>query len=125
MPKRLDPHEGPFLPPPPLPHPTKTNKYTAGNPDHAALEATRGAVSGAIRVLPPPPPPPTTKLTIPQWGTFSLLAGVVAYLSSPIFRNLTVQFKVYLWMCPTVVGSMIEADKYVSTRTRIDGGRGG
>ncbi|PUU78173.1 hypothetical protein B9Z19DRAFT_101535 [Tuber borchii] len=73
MPKRLDPHEG--------------------NPDHAALEATRGAVSGAIR-----------------WGTFSLLAGVVAYLSSPIFRNLTVQFKVYLWMCPTVVGSMIEAD---------------
>ncbi|CUS11939.1 unnamed protein product [Tuber aestivum] len=73
MPKHPDPH--------------------AGNPDHAALEATKGAVSGAIR-----------------WGAFSLIAGAAAYLSSPIFRSLTVQFKVYLWMCPTVVGSMIEAD---------------
>jgi len=119
MPKRLDPHAGPFFPAS-ASTPTKTNKCATGDPDHAALEATKGAVSGAIRVLLPAPPPLAAKLTIPQWGTFSLLAGALAYLSSPIFRNLTVQFKVYLWMCPTVVGSMIEADRYVFICTRTD-----
>jgi len=25
-------------------------------------------------------------------------------------RGLTIQFRVYLWMCPTTIGSMVEAD---------------
>jgi hypothetical protein len=46
-----------------------------------------------------------------KWGALSVLAGTAAYFASPLFRGLTVQFKVYLWMCPTVVGSMVETDR--------------
>ncbi|KAL5451410.1 hypothetical protein PMIN07_008611 [Paraphaeosphaeria minitans] len=46
-----------------------------------------------------------------QWGTFSAVAGGVAYAFSPIYRGLTVPFKVYIQMSGMILGSMIEADK--------------
>ncbi|KAF2004528.1 hypothetical protein P154DRAFT_393187, partial [Amniculicola lignicola CBS 123094] len=62
--------------------------------NQAAWEATRGAMTGAAK-----------------WGAFALVAGGCAYAFSPIYRGLTVQFKVYIQMSGMIVGSMIEADK--------------
>ncbi|KAI5803194.1 hypothetical protein EDC01DRAFT_646193 [Geopyxis carbonaria] len=75
-----------------MPSPINNNLHI-GTADNAAWEATLGAVKGAAK-----------------WGTLSALAGVGAYFFSPIFRGLTLQFRVYLWMCPTTIGSMVEAD---------------
>ncbi|CAI6333407.1 unnamed protein product [Periconia digitata] len=60
----------------------------------AAWEAVRGAGWGAFK-----------------WGTFSVVAGGVAYALSPIYRGLTIQFKIYIQMSGMILGSMIEADK--------------
>ena len=43
----------------------------------ASWEATRGAISGAIK-----------------WGIGTALLGGVGYLASPVYRGLTIQFKV-------------------------------
>lgn len=43
----------------------------------AAWEATRGAVYGAVK-----------------WGAFTGLLGGIGYATSPIYRGLTIQFKV-------------------------------
>ncbi|KAL1304396.1 hypothetical protein AAFC00_003396 [Neodothiora populina] len=59
----------------------------------AAWEATRGAVTGAAR-----------------WGVYSAVLGGLAYAASPVYRGLTIQFKVFLQMSGMVAGSMIEAD---------------
>ncbi|KAG7288767.1 hypothetical protein NEMBOFW57_005124 [Staphylotrichum longicolle] len=59
----------------------------------ASWEATRGAVSGAIK-----------------WGIGTALLGGVGYMVSPLYRGLTIQFKVYLQMSGMVLGSMLEAD---------------
>ncbi|KAK4103812.1 hypothetical protein N658DRAFT_504661 [Parathielavia hyrcaniae] len=59
----------------------------------ASWEATRGAVSGALK-----------------WGIASALLGGVGYALSPVYRGLTIQFKVYIQMSGMVLGSMIEAD---------------
>jgi hypothetical protein len=45
----------------------------------ASWEATRGAVSGAIK-----------------WGIGTALLGGVGYMVSPLYRGLTIQFKVYV-----------------------------
>jgi hypothetical protein len=45
-----------------------------------------------------------------KWGLISAVGAAGAYAVSPLFRGLTLQFKVYLWMCPTTIGSMVEAD---------------
>jgi hypothetical protein len=45
----------------------------------ASWEATRGAVSGAVK-----------------WGIASALLGGIGYALSPVYRGLTVQFKVYV-----------------------------
>ncbi|KAF2484583.1 hypothetical protein BDY17DRAFT_345334 [Neohortaea acidophila] len=60
----------------------------------AAWAATRGAVVGAAK-----------------WGIFSAAAAAVAFQFSPVYRGLTVQFKVFLQMSGMAIGSMIEADK--------------
>ncbi|KAF2095238.1 hypothetical protein NA57DRAFT_79727 [Rhizodiscina lignyota] len=60
----------------------------------AAWEAARGAVTGAVR-----------------WGIYSGLVGAAAYFYSPIYRGLTIQFKVFLQMSGMCIGSMIEADQ--------------
>ncbi|EON66584.1 hypothetical protein W97_05830 [Coniosporium apollinis CBS 100218] len=60
----------------------------------AAWEAARGALTGAAR-----------------WGIYAGVLGAAAYAFSPIYRGLTIQFKVYLQMSGMAVGSMIEADR--------------
>ncbi|KAF2652339.1 hypothetical protein K491DRAFT_695658 [Lophiostoma macrostomum CBS 122681] len=60
----------------------------------AAWVAARGAVTGAAK-----------------WGIFAAVAAGAAYAISPVYRGLTVQFKVYIQMSGMILGSMIEADK--------------
>lgn len=45
----------------------------------ASWEAARGAVSGAVK-----------------WGLASAVLGGIGYAVSPIYRGLTIQFKVYV-----------------------------
>ncbi|TAQ85062.1 hypothetical protein B7494_g6619 [Chlorociboria aeruginascens] len=59
----------------------------------AAREATRGALIGAAK-----------------WGLFGVIVGGTGYALSPVYRSLTVQFKVFIQMGFMVMGSSIEAD---------------
>ncbi|KAK3299201.1 uncharacterized protein B0H64DRAFT_94334 [Chaetomium fimeti] len=59
----------------------------------ASWEASRGAVAGAFK-----------------WGLASALLGGIGYAVSPVYRGLTIQFKVYIQMSGMVLGSMMEAD---------------
>ncbi|GAB0136595.1 O-acetylhomoserine sulfhydrylase [Epichloe bromicola] len=59
----------------------------------AAWEAGKGALVGAAK-----------------WGAGAAVLGGIGYVSSPIYRGTTVQFKVYLQMSGMVLGGMIEAD---------------
>ncbi|KAF5659177.1 imidazoleglycerol-phosphate dehydratase [Fusarium heterosporum] len=59
----------------------------------AAWEAARGGVAGALK-----------------WGVGAAVLGAAGYIWSPLYRSMTVQFKVYLQMCGMVPGGMIEAD---------------
>ncbi|KAF2965855.1 hypothetical protein GQX73_g7721 [Xylaria multiplex] len=59
----------------------------------AQMEAVRGAGSGALK-----------------WGALSAFLGGVGYATSPIYRSLTIQFKVYIQMSSMILGGMIEAD---------------
>ncbi|KAF2738560.1 hypothetical protein EJ04DRAFT_509448 [Polyplosphaeria fusca] len=62
--------------------------------NQAKWEATRGAVSGAAK-----------------YGAFAAVAGGLAYGFSPLYRGLTVQFKVYIQMSCMILGGMLEADR--------------
>jgi hypothetical protein len=53
---------------------TKHQEATA-----ASWEATRGAIHGAI-----------------TWGIGSAILGAIGYAVSPLYRGLTIQFKVYI-----------------------------
>ncbi|EAQ90690.1 hypothetical protein CHGG_02625 [Chaetomium globosum CBS 148.51] len=59
----------------------------------ASWEASRGAVVGAVK-----------------WGLATAVLGGIGYAMSPVYRGLTIQFKVYIQMSGMVLGSMIEAD---------------
>jgi len=59
----------------------------------AAWEAGRGAVVGATK-----------------WGIAAAMLGGVGYAISPIYRGLTIQFKVFLQMSGMIMGSCLEAD---------------
>ncbi|KAK3378305.1 hypothetical protein B0H63DRAFT_243797 [Podospora didyma] len=59
----------------------------------ASWEAARGAMYGAAK-----------------WGIGTAVLGGLGYMVSPIYRSLTIQFKVYIQMSGMVLGSMIEAD---------------
>ncbi|KAI0907451.1 hypothetical protein F4823DRAFT_552067 [Ustulina deusta] len=59
----------------------------------AQMEAVRGAGSGALK-----------------WGIAAAFLGGLGYVMSPIYRGLTIQFKVYLQMSGMILGGMIEAD---------------
>ncbi|KAF1957361.1 hypothetical protein CC80DRAFT_42752 [Byssothecium circinans] len=61
--------------------------------NEAAWEAARGASWGAFK-----------------WGIFSAAAGGLAFALSPIYRSLTIQFKVYIQMSGMILGGMLEAD---------------
>ncbi|KAF2666338.1 RNI-like protein [Microthyrium microscopicum] len=56
--------------------------------------ALQGGVSGAAR-----------------WGFISALAGATAMYFSPVFRGVTVQYKVFLQMASMTMGGFIEADR--------------
>ncbi|MCJ1483475.1 hypothetical protein MMC06_003642 [Schaereria dolodes] len=60
----------------------------------AAYEAAKGAAVGAAK-----------------WGLPFLGLSLAGYVLSPIYRSLTIQFKVFLLMSGMTVGSMIEADR--------------
>ncbi|KAI0205221.1 hypothetical protein F4808DRAFT_410970 [Astrocystis sublimbata] len=59
----------------------------------AQMEAVRGAGIGALK-----------------WGTAAAFLGGLGYGMSPIYRGLTIQFKVYIQMSSMILGGMIEAD---------------
>ncbi|KAI0002317.1 hypothetical protein F4779DRAFT_604098 [Xylariaceae sp. FL0662B] len=59
----------------------------------AQREAVRGAGVGVVK-----------------WGAATAVLGGLGYAFSPLYRGLTVQFKVYLQMSGMIVGGMIEAD---------------
>ncbi|KAI8633260.1 hypothetical protein F5Y19DRAFT_471529 [Xylariaceae sp. FL1651] len=59
----------------------------------AQLEAVRGAGYGALK-----------------WGAATAALGGLGYVMSPVYRGLTVQFKLYLQMSGMILGGMIEAD---------------
>ncbi|KAL2262470.1 hypothetical protein VTK26DRAFT_1201 [Humicola hyalothermophila] len=59
----------------------------------ASWEATRGAVTGALK-----------------WGAGMAVLGGIGYAMSPVYRGLTIQFKVYIQMSGMVLGSMLEAE---------------
>ncbi|PMD28412.1 hypothetical protein NA56DRAFT_640062 [Hyaloscypha hepaticicola] len=59
----------------------------------AAWEAGRGAVGGAVK-----------------WGVGTAILGAAGYAMSPIYRGLTIQFKVFLQMSGMIMGSCLEAD---------------
>ncbi|CAN8095342.1 unnamed protein product [Discula destructiva] len=71
------------------PHDAMRDEEVAG----AAWAATRGAGYGALK-----------------WGAFTGILSGVGFMTSPIYRGLTVQFKVYLQMSGMLAGAMIEAD---------------
>ncbi|KAL7625240.1 hypothetical protein AAE478_004455 [Parahypoxylon ruwenzoriense] len=56
-------------------------------------EAVRGAAVGAVK-----------------WGAATAVLGGLGYVFSPLYRGLTIQFRVYIQMSGMIVGSMIEAD---------------
>ncbi|KAK7520814.1 hypothetical protein IWX49DRAFT_51827 [Phyllosticta citricarpa] len=60
----------------------------------AAWVAARGAGVGAAK-----------------WGIYSAVLAGAGWMFSPIYRNLTVQFKVFLQMSGMIFGSMVEADR--------------
>ncbi|KAI1813528.1 hypothetical protein GGS20DRAFT_473577 [Poronia punctata] len=63
---------------------------------HAQKEAVRGAGVGALK-----------------WGAASAVLGGLGYAMSPIYRGLTIQFKVYIQMSSMILGGMLEADARV------------
>ncbi|KAI0884327.1 uncharacterized protein GGS22DRAFT_22198 [Annulohypoxylon maeteangense] len=70
-----------------------TNALESEDTKEAQWEAARGAAVGAVK-----------------WGAASAVLGGMGYVFSPIYRGLTIQFKVYLQMSGMIVGSMIEGD---------------
>ena len=57
-----------------------------------------------------------------RWGLLGLGLGVVGYFISPIYRNLTFQFKVYLQISIMSLGGFLEADRRLRNfedRTRL------
>ncbi|KXT17571.1 hypothetical protein AC579_6164 [Pseudocercospora musae] len=62
--------------------------------NEASWVAARGAAVGAAK-----------------WGVFSILAGAAGHAFSPVYRGLTVQFKVFLQVSGMTAGAIIEADR--------------
>lgn len=60
----------------------------------ASAQAFRGATVGAAK-----------------WGLIAGTLGVVGYLISPIYRGLTIQFKVYIQLSTMTFGGWMEADR--------------
>ncbi|ERS95790.1 uncharacterized protein SPSK_04593 [Sporothrix schenckii 1099-18] len=74
-------------------HPTMRTSMNDDEANAAGWEAVRGAVYGATK-----------------YGVAMALLGGIGQAMSPIYRGLTIQFKVYIQMSGMVLGSMLEAD---------------
>lgn len=48
-----------------------------------------------------------------KWGIYSGILAGAGYYFSPVYRNLTFQFKVYLQMSGMTIGGCIEAERRV------------
>ncbi|KAH0289057.1 hypothetical protein M436DRAFT_84070 [Aureobasidium namibiae CBS 147.97] len=83
-----------------MPSKSAHGKMDQQETDAAAWQAARGAVTGAAR-----------------WGIYSAVAAGIAYVYSPVYRGLTIQFKVFLQMSGMIFGGVVEADE----RLRIYG----
>lgn len=70
--------------------PRRTEEETSA----AGAEASRGALVGAAK-----------------WGLIAGGLGFVGYFLSPIYRGLTIQFKVYIQLSGMTFGGWIEADR--------------
>lgn len=79
---------------PPTKMPTLASRRTTSEQSAANSAALRGAAVGAAK-----------------FGTASLLLAVVGTLVSPLYRNLTIQFKVFLQLSGMTLGGWIEADR--------------
>lgn len=88
---------------------TKTAEETSG----ANREAFRGGVVGAAKVCHQLPPSSqlTTVSEIGQWGLIASTLALAGYALSPIYRNLTTQFKIYIQFSAMTLGGMVEADR--------------
>ncbi|CZS93677.1 uncharacterized protein RAG0_03850 [Rhynchosporium agropyri] len=73
-----------------------TARFNSEEASHAAWEGGRGAVAGAAK-----------------WGFFAAILGGAGYRMSPIYRGLTIQFKVFLQMSGMILGACLEADSRV------------
>jgi len=62
----------------------------------AAWEAARGAAVGATK-----------------WGVGSAVLGAAGYALSPIYRGLTIQYKVFLQMSGMIMGACLSADRSI------------
>ncbi|ETS79781.1 hypothetical protein PFICI_09634 [Pestalotiopsis fici W106-1] len=70
-----------------------TDALNSDEANEAQRQAVRGAGYGAIK-----------------WGFASAVLGGIGYAMSPVYRGLTIQFKVYLQMSGMILGGMLEAD---------------
>ncbi|KAF7523629.1 hypothetical protein G7054_g11689 [Neopestalotiopsis clavispora] len=70
-----------------------TDALNSDEANEAQRQAVRGAGYGAIK-----------------WGFASAILGGIGYAMSPVYRGLTIQFKVYLQMSGMILGGMLEAD---------------
>ncbi|KAL2111219.1 hypothetical protein VUR80DRAFT_158 [Thermomyces stellatus] len=61
--------------------------------NEASWEAVRGGVSGALK-----------------WGAGAAVLGVIGHKMYPLYRGLTIQFKVYIQASAMIMGGMLEAD---------------
>ncbi|KAI1437271.1 hypothetical protein GGR50DRAFT_93410 [Xylaria sp. CBS 124048] len=75
-----------------MPH----NALDTAESKQAQMEALRGAGYGAMK-----------------WGAAFAFLGGLGYVMSPVYRGLTVQFKVYIQMSGMILGGMIDADSSV------------
>ncbi|KAH6652105.1 hypothetical protein BKA67DRAFT_660875 [Truncatella angustata] len=73
-----------------------TNALNSAEATEAQRQAVRGAGISAVK-----------------WGFASAVLGGIAYAASPVYRGLTIQFKVYIQMSGMILGGMLGADRAV------------
>ncbi|KAL2068092.1 hypothetical protein VTL71DRAFT_16190 [Oculimacula yallundae] len=71
-------------------------RFSSEEANDAMWVGGRGAAAGAAK-----------------WGFFAALLGGAGYRMSPIYRGLTIQFKVFLQMSGMILGACLEADSRV------------
>ncbi|PKS07994.1 hypothetical protein jhhlp_006606 [Lomentospora prolificans] len=69
------------------------NPLKSEEASEAAWEAGRGAIVGSLK-----------------WGAVAAVLGGIGQTAYPLYRGLTIQFKVYIQLSAMIMGGMIEAD---------------